>query len=254
MARIYRKYAVHVEEYMFTQLQPQKYYMQIARQIKNSIFSGELKPGDQLPPERMLAEEFNSSRACIREAFSALEMLGLIECRGRQGNYVSRKASEEMIDQNLLRSLLTGHDPLDIVEARLEIEPAITALAAHRCTSKEIVLLKKSLDKLEACADLIDSGDQGAVEAYMEEERQFHVNISRFCHNSVLHSVYSSVAYMMRETHWKALMAETLTRPECVGLYLKAYTVLLGALEEHEPEQAREAMRDHLARIKEDMF
>ncbi len=181
-------------------------------------------------------------------------MLGLIECRGRQGNFVSRKASEEMIDQNLLRSLLTGHDPLDIIEARVEIEPIIAALAAQRCSDKEIVLLKKSMEKLGACVDLILTGDQGAVEAYLEEERQLHINISRFCHNSVLHSVYSSVAYMMRETHWKALMAEALTRPECIRSYLDGYNMLLAAIEEHVPEQARKAMLQQIARIKEDMF
>lgn len=239
---------------MFTHLQPQKYYMQIARQIKNSIFSGDLKPGDQLPPERVLAEQFNASRACIREALSAMEMLGIIECHGRQGNFVSRKASEENIDENLLKSLLTGHDPLDILEARLELEPGISALAAQRATEKELVLLRKSFEKLAACADLIISGGEDSVDCYLEEERQLHVRLSKFSHNTVLHTVFTSVALMMREPHYKALMAESLCKQECIDQFLQGYALLLKALEDKNPDEAREAMNKNILYIKEVIF
>ena len=61
---------------MFERLQTQKNYMQIARQIRNMIREGKLNVGDRLPAERDLVQQFGASRASIREALSALEMLG----------------------------------------------------------------------------------------------------------------------------------------------------------------------------------
>jgi GntR family transcriptional repressor for pyruvate dehydrogenase complex len=66
---------------MFEQVQSQKFYLQIVNQIRDLIAEGKLKKDDKLPPERALARQFGASRAVIREALSALEVLGIIECR-----------------------------------------------------------------------------------------------------------------------------------------------------------------------------
>ncbi len=63
----------------------------IARQIREVIFAGKLKPGDKLPTERELVEQFHSSRASVREAVRSLEHLGLIKIKrgAGGGTYVS---------------------------------------------------------------------------------------------------------------------------------------------------------------------
>ena len=111
------------EPVVFERLQTQKNYMQIARQIRNMIREGKLNVGDRLPAERDLVQQFGASRASIREALSALEMLGLIECRGGQGNFIKADGKDGTIDGELLKTLLQDHDPYEIFEARLEIEP-----------------------------------------------------------------------------------------------------------------------------------
>ena len=55
---------------------------------KETRAKGDLKDGDKLPPERKLTEKFGVSRASIREAMSALEILGVVESRGSQGNFI----------------------------------------------------------------------------------------------------------------------------------------------------------------------
>ena len=60
-------------------------YLQIVNQFCDLAAEGKLNNGDKFPPERVLAEKFGTSRASIREAMSALEILGLIENRGSQG-------------------------------------------------------------------------------------------------------------------------------------------------------------------------
>jgi GntR family transcriptional regulator, transcriptional repressor for pyruvate dehydrogenase complex len=63
-------------------------YEEIVRQIKAMIGEGRLKSGDQLPPERELAEKFLVSRTSVREALRALESLGLVEIRPGEGTFV----------------------------------------------------------------------------------------------------------------------------------------------------------------------
>src|SRR5262245_66410580 len=66
-------------------------YEEIVRQIKAMIAEGRLKSGDQLPPERDLAEKFVVSRTSVREALRALESLGPGEIRPGGGTVVRER-------------------------------------------------------------------------------------------------------------------------------------------------------------------
>ena len=161
-----------MNENVFEQVQHQKFYMQIARQIKHSIRDGYFKVGEMLPSERALAEQFGASRASIREALSALEMLGFIESRSGKGNFVKADVQEGSIDSELLRALLQGHDPFEIFEARVEIEPRLAGLAAERIDKNEVseleTLLSQQIDLSEHIIDELEnynSADNSALTA-----------------------------------------------------------------------------------------
>ncbi len=113
-------------------------YLQIVNQVRNLITKGNLKAGDKLPPERELTVKFGVSRASIREAMSALEILGLIESRGSQGNFVKVDRVDAPVDGKLMNELLKNHSPLEVFEARCEIEPLMGALAAERETLEDL--------------------------------------------------------------------------------------------------------------------
>ncbi len=70
----------------FIKVTIEKIYVQIVRQIEDLIERGVLKPGDKLPTEPVLAEQLGTSRPPLREALSVLEILGIIERRGRAGD------------------------------------------------------------------------------------------------------------------------------------------------------------------------
>jgi GntR family transcriptional repressor for pyruvate dehydrogenase complex len=77
----------------------------IVQQIRQAILEGRLKPGDRLPAEKDLAEDFGVSKASLREAFRALEALGLLEVR--QG--VSGGAFVREVDARKARDCLTNY-------------------------------------------------------------------------------------------------------------------------------------------------
>jgi GntR family hexuronate regulon transcriptional repressor len=72
---------------------PQKLYQQIARAIATAINDGRYGPGDKLPSERELADDFGVSRPTVRDAMIALEFQGLVEARQGSGVYVNAVAA-----------------------------------------------------------------------------------------------------------------------------------------------------------------
>ena len=237
----------------FEQVQQQKFYMQIARQIRNSIRDGKLTVGEKLPPERQLAEQFGTSRASIREALSALEILGLIDCRGGQGNFIRADGTEGSIDGELLRTLLADHGPYEIFEARLELEPALAALAAVRTTKDEKIRLYEHIANLDRIGECIP-GDKNNLEEYMDEDRKFHLEVGRAAHNSVLFLVFSGVNFMMKEASWKALKTKGLTTEGNLEKYAKEHLAIYEAIRDGRAEDARRAMANHILELKADIF
>ena len=70
---------------------PQPMYQQIADDLRRQIESGTLKPGEQLPTEILLREQYKASRNTIRDAIKRLTSLGLVATRPGAGTYVTRK-------------------------------------------------------------------------------------------------------------------------------------------------------------------
>src|ERR687891_891705 len=102
-------------------------YEEIVRQIRQMISEGRLKSGDQLPPERDLAEKFVVSRTSVREALRALESVGLIEIRPGEGTFV-REVSVDALVEPLALVLLSQRAMIEeLFEARRLLEPAIAA-------------------------------------------------------------------------------------------------------------------------------
>src|SRR5574342_1317761 len=76
----------------------EKLSVQVADQLQSSILANELKPGDRLPPERVLCDRFEVSRTVIREAISILEAKGLLTSKGGSGTYVRAIQSGDVAD------------------------------------------------------------------------------------------------------------------------------------------------------------
>jgi GntR family transcriptional regulator, transcriptional repressor for pyruvate dehydrogenase complex len=244
------------EAIMFERLHTQKNYMQIARQIRNLIRDGKLAIGDRLPAERDLVQQFGASRASVREALSALEMLGLIECRGGQGNYIKADGRDGNIDGELLRTLLQDHDPFEIFEARLEIEPSLAGLAAERATEDERRKLSEYVERLRQLGTrILSEPDKGpAISAYMEEDRKFHLEIGRCSHNSVLFTVFSGVNLMMKETHWRGMKSKGLAEEKNVRSYAVEHEAILAAILARDSKAASREALSHLVVLKETLF
>jgi len=230
---------------MFKKIKTQKVYMKIVEQITGLIEEGKLKPGDKLPPEHTLAEKFGASRPSVREALSALEILGVIESRGGKGNFIKNSFSLPSYRKKL-KELEEEESPFELLEARKMIESQIASLAAQKATEEDIRAIQDSLDKMRRY--LTD------VHKVMEYDREFHINIAKAAHNSVLFSMMSYLADGLREKLWVNLKEKCYSLPGRSEKYIEEHARILEAIRNKNGKDASKEMCKHLENVEKDLL
>src|SRR5215831_19937541 len=121
-------------------------YEQIVQQIEESVLKGALKPGDQLPAERELAEHFGVSRTAVREAVKALREKGLVEAYSGRGTFITN-GTTQAIRQSLDLMIRIGQQEgsTHLAEVRAILEPEIAALAAVRIQEPELATMREAV-------------------------------------------------------------------------------------------------------------
>jgi GntR family transcriptional repressor for pyruvate dehydrogenase complex len=189
--------------------------------------------GQRLPSERDLATQFGVSRPTIREAMIALEIAGQVEVRSGSGVYVLNAAA---------RPGPLGNDPgpFEILEARRLIEGETCALAAQRISAGQLQQLQGLLDDMEHENQREDATEQA--------DERFHRLIAEAAGNSALSATIGWLWQLRNEseisTHFHQRVREEGSRP-----IIADHRDILGALEKHDPHEARSAMDRHLQRV-----
>lgn len=230
---------------MFNKVQTKKVYMKIVEQIRDLIKEGRLKPGDKLPPEQVLAEEFGTSRPSVREALSALEILGITESRGGKGNFIKDNFNFPLYEQKF-RELEEEESPFELLEARKVLETEIVGLAANKATEEEIAVIQGSLNKMKDAMTNIPE--------IMEFDREFHINIARAAHNNLLFSMMNYLTDLLKEKLWINLKEKSWSIPGRLNKYLKEHTEIFNAIKNKDSKDARKRMYDHLAGVERDLL
>ncbi|MBC7189570.1 FadR family transcriptional regulator [Candidatus Aerophobetes bacterium] len=219
--------------------------MKIVEQIVNLVEEGKLKPGEKLPPENILAEKFGASRPSVREALSALEILGIIESRGGKGNFIKNSLNLPSYRRKL-EELAAEESPFELLEARKMIECQIASLAAERATEEDIAKIQDSLDKMrDALAD---------VHKVMEYDREFHINLAKAAHNSVLFSMMSYLADGLREKLWVNLKEKCYSLPGRSEKYIEEHARILEAIRNKNSKDASKETYKHLENVEKDLL
>ena len=153
----------------------------IIRQLKNLISTGQLKPGDRLPAERLLADRFGVGRSYIREAILKLEFYGLLKTSPQSGTYVS-SYSLKILDSIFLDLINFNKDDFaSLIEARYYLEIDSAKLAAERRNENDIIKMVEALNEYD---EKFRKG-QSAV----NEDLLFHVKIAAATKNTVIESM-----------------------------------------------------------------
>src|SRR5262252_3890082 len=215
-------------------------YEQIVQQIEESIVKGDLKPGDQLPAERELAQRFGVSRTAVREAVKALREKGLVEAYSGRGTFITdgtTQAVRQSLDLMVKIGQMEGTSHL--AELRAILEPEIAALAAGRIQEPELATMREAVSIMDA------SGQD--PEAYIEADLDFHLALAEAAANPLILSLLDSIVGLLREQRLRIFRVPG--GPERGQIHHKR---ILEAVEKHDPEMARQTMRAHLTQVRED--
>ena len=237
---------------MFKQVKVKKFNEQIIDQIRELIEDGTLKKGDRLPSERILAVQFGSSRASIREAMSALDIMGIIESRSGSGNYININIEESTIDENIITELLANHSLFDVYEARQHIEPSLITLACTRKTKKDVVELQKIRGNLLTILRSLKTEPENVYD-YMEEDRKFHLKIAEMSHNPILVKLYASISLLLKEESWQELKKVDILDQGALQTEVE-HDAIVQAIILGDPEIAKEKLLIHLERIRKGLL
>jgi DNA-binding FadR family transcriptional regulator len=145
---------------------PQFLYQAVQDEVKAYIIEQALMPGDALPPETELAEQFGVSRNSVREAIKSLESLGIVEARTGAGLFVSNFSFDPLLENLAYGMMFDLKDLADILEVRFHIEHSMIDQAVTAVTDEQLEQLHAILERMRT---LLTQNKDDA-----EEDRLFH--------------------------------------------------------------------------------
>ncbi len=152
---------------------------QIIDQLTAMIADGRFKPGDKLPSEPVLMEQFGVGRSSLREAIGALSLIGMLTVRPGHGTHVAAPAGEPLTKPLRWGMFMTWREKLhEFIEARISLEQTLVGMAAERATETDIEEIRRGLNLLKS--------PKLTRRRAIEADLVFHMAVANASHNSVL--------------------------------------------------------------------
>jgi len=206
----------------------------VATRIEEVIISKKLTTGSKLPSEKELGEKFNVSRTVIREALKHLNAKGLISIKKGKGAFVENVSVKNVTDiLSLYFGVNSSKNMIDLIKARLMVEPSIAEEASRNRNEEDLLKLKKNYNSMKNNEDII-------IHAQLDVE--FHLLVAEATHNDLIPLLIDPIHKLMPEI--KALVMKNV--PNARKSALKMHKEIIDAIESQNEEMAFSSMKKHL--------
>ncbi len=218
-------------------LKPKKLADQVFERIRDMIFKGDLRPGEQLKSERELSEILSVSRPTIRQAIQKLIELGMVENTQGQGTFITNP--KEVKGHNLLKDMIDMGEAnmRDLLEVRMALECHAATSAALRATAEDVDLLDRHVEEMRAT---IAKGELGIL-----EDVRFHMTLAYATKNQVqimlMKNMYDLLHFGIEESTKKLYLD-----PKNLERILDHHQAITDAIRLRDAGSAYEAMREHI--------
>ena len=222
---------------LFTPAKTQRASEAIYNQIYPKIISGELRPGDRLPPERELAEMFQRSRPVVREALRMLQQEGLIETAvGSSGGAVIRGVSLKSVEEPLKNLVAMGAINLDeLLEYRHINDRSCARLAAIHHTEEDAEALRQTLEGAKANLDSLFS--------FQEYDVAFHSALAKASHNTLASLINDVIVRLNTDVFVETIRDYTPEQLREINLRIyNTHYAIMEAVLAHDPDGADRAV------------
>ena len=228
-------------------IRPTRIYAEIVEQILKLINRGDIATGDRLPSERQLAQQLNVSRSALREAMTALEVLGIVEIKAGVGIFIGKNGgtynNSRIMDE--VAKLIAKVGPLEILETRMLIEPGAAQLAAERRSVHDLRTMDCAVRQMQL---ELEEGRDG-----WEPVWGFHRAIAAATQNPLVEAVFDNLGQRMDNPLCALMRAHNFELGDRGQRYLKHHRAILDAIRKGSGNAAFRAMRDHIRAIEADL-
>lgn len=211
----------------------------IATKLRSAIVEGRFAYRERMPSERELAKQFGAARGTIRAALRQLEEMDLVTRRAGSGSFVCYRGYADHEDITELTS------PLELIEVRIAIEPAIARLAVANANAQDIERIAEAVQRLE-------SGGNDP-ETFSTHDESFHMCLAESARNPLMLWLYRHINEVRGHAQWKARKDKVLT-PQRIKQYNQQHRGLFTAISRRDVEEAEKTIREHLALAKNDLL
>lgn len=208
--------------------------------LRQLIQQQEAQPANPLPTERELAERFCVGRREIRRALDVLEEEGRIWRKQGKGTFVGPAAPVQPL---ALHDLPQRSNLLEVMEARIQLEPGLARLAALRASGEQVALMQRLMERMQSIAP--DDSDRHEL-----WDSAFHRAIAEAAGNRLMLGLFDAVDAVRRDPGWQHLrvLARTTDR---LHSYDDHHQRLVQHIAERQPQEAAAAMREHLLALQQ---
>ncbi|MEW6623453.1 MAG: FadR/GntR family transcriptional regulator [Bacillota bacterium] len=228
----------------FKPIKPRKIYEQIVEQIKSMITEGNLHPGDRLPSEREMADRLQVSRASVREALSALHLMGLVEIKSGEGTFIRQTNVDSLIEPLALILLMERDTVIEILEVRKGLEVEAAGIAALRRDDEDLQRIKDALDEMRQDIENSEVGEKA--------DWKFHYAIAVASQNVLLARLMNTVSDTIENT-MRTSRQKLYNTPNMPQTLLAAHEGIYEAICARDSMEARKRMYEHLAMVESHM-
>ena len=214
-------------------LERKKAWEEVFDQIKGSIISGDWELGQRLPAETELAAQLGVSRPTLREALRQLNLLGLVDIRHREGNFVSHPEVESFMVPLLPLLIKNKDNILAIMEARNMIEVKTASLAASRASAAELEALNDYLQHMIAF-----NHDN---EQFAKTDHLFHRQIALATRNQIIIKMYQAIEELLLGQQLRLIEL-----PNAVEKGIVEHQKIFQAIKNRDTHAARATMQEHM--------
>ena len=209
--------------------------------LRKLLDSNRYPAQSRLPAERLLCLDLGLSRSALREGLEILEAEGRIWRHIGKGTFVGSKPVGE---RNGLAVVSAQTNPIEVLDTRLIIEPALARLAALHATETDIDNMRYLIDKSEAARD---------AKTWESWDGTLHRAIALATHNNLLISIFDGFNAIRSQENWRRLR-ETSQTPERLHIYREHHREFVEAIGNRDVDLAEAMMRRHIEAVRNNML
>jgi len=231
---------------MFEKISETRKPIHVVDQILKSLKTGDLKPGDRLPAESKLAELTGVGRTSVREALSALRLMGVVETKVGDGTYVRTVPDLDEIKSEISETVKKSEEVFQLQEARAAFECGIIRLAAERLGSEDV----KSFETV--LANMRQAAEASCYEDFVKHHKAFHLLIAKACNNKVIEETALSFLKIMEQEGWRDVERQYYLpgTDEFLSESVKIHESIFHALRQKDAALATQLMQQHFERYR----